>query len=159
MVTKVYNIGDRRGPAPERPLGDTVREAINEFKAFVETRIAMLRAEMRENLGNLKVAAPLLVVGALFGVTAWLLWTGALVAIIEVAFVGSPYGAFYSLICVGFIYTVIAACALWIASNRLKRKNLMPERTLNVLKEDKVWLQQETAEQQARLRQKARTEL
>ena len=147
MITKVYNIDDRRPPGPERPLGETVHETMNEFKAFVETRIAMLRAEMRENLGNLKVAAPLLVVGGVFGITALLLWTGALVAIISVAFQGSPYGAFYSLVCVGVLYTVIGACALWMAFGRLNRKSLLPERTIQVLKEDKVWLQQESRTQ------------
>jgi len=147
MNNNVYNIGDRRPPTPERPLSETVSAALNEFKVFLETRVAMLRSEMRENLANLKFAAPLLVTGALFGVSAWLLWTGALVAIIDVAFVGSPYGPFYSLVCVGFLYTVIAACALWMAFGRISRKGLMPERTLKVLKEDKDWLQKESRTQ------------
>jgi Putative Actinobacterial Holin-X, holin superfamily III len=147
MNDNVYNIGDRRPPAPERPLSETVSEAVNEFRAFIETRIAMLRSEMRENLANLKFAAPLLVVGALFGVSAWLLWTGALVAIINVAFQGSPYGPFFSLVCVAFLYTVFGAAAIWMALGRINRKGLMPERTMQVLKEDKVWLQEESRTQ------------
>lgn len=146
MNNNVYNIGDRRANS-DRPLGETVHSAIDEFRAFIETRIAMLRAEMREKLANLKFAAPLLVVGALFGVSAWLLWTGALVAIINVAFRGDVYGPFYALVCVGALYTIVAACAFWMASGRISRKGIMPERTINVLKEDKVWLQQESRTQ------------
>ncbi len=147
MSSNVYNIGDRRRPGPDRPLGETLHEAINEFKLFVETRIAMLRSEMRENLANLKFAAPLLVAGALFGVTAWLLLTGALVAVIAVAWAGSAYAPFLALLVVGVFYLAVAAGAIWMAMGRLSKKGIMPERTINVLKEDKVWLQQESRTQ------------
>lgn len=147
MNNNVYNIGDRRRPGPERPLGETLHEAVNEFKLFAETRIAMLRSEMRENLANVKFAAPLLIAGAIFGVSAWLVWTGALVAIISTAFRGNPFGPFYALIIVGALYTIVAACAIWMGMGRLSKKGIMPERTINVLKEDKVWLQQESRTQ------------
>lgn len=146
-MSNVYNIEDRRRPGPERPLGETLHEAINEFKLFVETRIAMLRSEMRENLANVKFAAPLLVAGAIFGVSAWLVWTGALVAIVSTALGRGPFAAFYALVIVGASYTVVAACAIWMAMGRLSKKGIMPERTINVLKEDKVWLQQESRTQ------------
>lgn len=147
MNSNIYNIEDRRRVAQERPLSDTVSLAMNEFKAFVETRIAMLRAEMRENMKNVKFAAPLLVTGAVMGVTAWLVLTGALVAVIAMAFSYTAYAPFIALIIVGVAYAGVAACAIWMAMGRLSKKGIMPERTINVLKEDKVWLQQEAKTQ------------
>ncbi|MGZ4787695.1 MAG: phage holin family protein [Terriglobales bacterium] len=149
MNSNVYNIGDRtRRPAPhERSLSESLHEVVNEFKTFAETRIAMLRSEMREKVAMVKFAAPLAVIGALFAVTAWLLLTGALVAVLTVAFAGSAYAPFISLVCLGVLYLIIGAVALWVAYGRLQSQSLMPERTINVLKEDKVWLENEARTQ------------
>ena len=147
MNSNVYNIDDRRRAAAERPLSQTIGETINELRDFAETRIAMLRSEMREKLQNLKFAAPVLVVGGLFAVSAWLLLTGAIVAVLAVAFRGSAYAAFLALVIVGVVYSIIGACALWMAFGRLGRNSLIPERTINVLREDKVWLENETRTQ------------
>jgi len=147
MIDNVYNIGDRQRPTNDRPLGTTVQEALREFRDFIETRVAMLRSEMRENLANLKFAAPLLITGILFGATAWLLFTGALVAVLDVVWQGSPFAPFLALIVVGAFYTLVAACALFMARGRMGKKGLMPERTINVLKEDKVWLEDEARTQ------------
>ena len=147
MNGNIYNIGDRRPPEPEKPISQTLSETINEFRLFIETRIAMLRSEMREKLANLKFAAPLLIVGALFAVSAWLLFTGALVAVLAVAFQGSAYGPFLALVIVGVVYAMVGACALWMARGRIGAKGLIPERTISVLKEDKVWLQNEARTQ------------
>ena len=148
MTDNVYNINDRRRHmASERPLSETLHEMMNEFRDFFETRIAMLRSEMREKMQNIKFAAPLLVIGALLGVSAWLLLTGALVAVIAAAFPASVYAPFWALLIVGVVYTILAAAALWMGYGRLTRQGLMPERTINVLKEDKVWLQNESRTQ------------
>jgi hypothetical protein len=148
MSGNVYNIGDsRRRTVNDRPLSETVNEAVNEFKAFAETRIAMLRSEMGEKVAMVKFAAPMAIIGALFGVTAWLLLTAAIVAIIAVAFAGTVYGPFIALVIVGVAYLIIGAGALWMAYGRFKTESLMPERTINVLKDDKVWLQNEARTQ------------
>jgi uncharacterized membrane protein YqjE len=142
MNNNVYNIGDRQ-PVAERPLGQTLHEVAHELRNFVNTRLAMLQSEMRENIANIKVAAPALIIGGLFVATAWLLFTGALVAVLTVAFEGSPYAAFLALVIVGALYAVMGACALWIAFGRIRAKSILPERTIEVLREDKVWLEDE----------------
>jgi uncharacterized membrane protein YqjE len=142
MSDNVYNIGDRRS-VPERPLSQAVHEAVIDLLEFVDTRIAMLQSEMREKLANLKYAAPLLIFGSLCAVSAWLLLTGALVAVLCVAFAGSPYGPFLSLAIVGVLYAAAGAGALWIALGRIGAKGIIPDRTIEVLKEDKAWLENE----------------
>jgi len=148
MTDNIYNIGDRRRPpAPERPLSQTVNDAIHELRSFIETRIAMLRSEMREKIANVKFAAPLLIAGGLFVVTAWLLLIGAIVAALAVSFAGTSYAVFISLLIVGVVLAIVGGCALWMAYGRIRR-GLVPERTINVLREDKVWLQNETRKSQ-----------
>ena len=147
MNDNVYNIGDRRRVPTDRPLNYVMHEVLREFRDFIETRFAMLRSEMRENLANLKFAAPLLIAGILFAGTAWLLLTGALVAVLAVAWQGSPYAPFLALLIVGVAYALVALCALLMAKGRMSKKGLMPERTISVLKEDKVWLENEARTQ------------
>jgi len=145
MNGNVYNIEDRtRRTVPERSLAEILQEVKNEFIDFVETRVAMLVSEMREKTQEIKAAAPLAVVGALFAVTAWLLLTAAIVAVLTVAFGSSAFAPFIALVIVFVAYAVIGAGCLWMAFGRLKAQSLMPERTMNVLKEDKVWLRNES---------------
>src|SRR5262249_35381775 len=118
MNDNVYNIGDRR-PAVERPLGETIHEAIGEFRVFIEKRIGMLQSELREKAANIRFAAPLLIVGSLLAVSAWLLFTGAIVAVLTVAFAGSPYAAFLALVIAGAVYAAVGAGLLWMAFGRI----------------------------------------
>ena len=148
MSDNVYNIDDRRRrTVNERPLSETVSDAFNELKTFAETRVAMLRSEMREKVQQVKFAAPLLVVGALLGVSAWFLLTGALVAVISAAFGDTIWAPFLGLVIVGVVYLIAAACAIWMGYGRLTEKGLMPERTIQILKEDKIFLQNEARTQ------------
>jgi hypothetical protein len=71
------------------------------------------------------------------------LFTGALVAVLTMAFAGSPYAPFLALAIVGVIYAAFGAGALWIGFGRVGKKALIPQRTIEVLKEDKVWLENE----------------
>jgi uncharacterized membrane protein YqjE len=142
MSNNVYNIGDRR-PVGERPLSQTVHAVAHEIREFIDTRVAMLQSEMREKLQNLRQAAPALIIGVSFAATAWLLFTGALVAILMVAFAGSPYAPFLAMLIIGVVYATFGAGALWMGLGRVGKKALVPERTIEVLKEDKIWLENE----------------
>lgn len=147
MNSKVYNIEERRRIVSERPLSQTMHEAASELRDFVETRVAMLLSEMREKLSNLKFAAPLLAFGALCMVSTWLLITGALVAVLNVVFAGSVYGPFLSLVIIGVLYAIAGGGALWMAIGRIKKQGIIPKRTIEVLKEDKVWIENEARTQ------------
>jgi uncharacterized membrane protein YqjE len=158
MSNNVYNIGDRRPVAAEHPIAKTMHEVAREMLDFVETRFAMLQAETREKLANLKAAAPLLIVGALSLVSVWLLVTAALVAALNIVFAGNAYGPFLSLVIIACLYAVIGGGALWMASGRIRAGGIMPARTIEVLKEDKVWLENEARLQKVQVQQDARTQ-
>jgi membrane protein implicated in regulation of membrane protease activity len=78
------------------------------------------------------------VAGLLFLATAWFLLTGAIVAAIALA-LGWPW----AFAIVGFAYFILGATIGWLAYKEVTSANMKPERTMQVLKQDQVWLEQE----------------
>lgn len=128
----------------------TVPEIVNdlkvELKEFVATRVAMLRSEMSEKWAGMKTALPAIIIGLVVLWTAWLLFTGLLVAAVASAF-DSHWNYVFAFLIVMAAYLVLGAMLAWPALNKLKRMNLKPERTLRTLKQDEVWLQTEAKTQ------------
>jgi hypothetical protein len=144
----IYNIEDeRRRQAAERPLSATLNEAKQELKTFAETRFAMLQSEMKDKIAGLKVSAPLLIIGALLGLTAWLALTAALISLIAAAFAPSTFATFIGCVIIGAIYAAAGGAAFFFGYTKIREHGLVPERTVRVLKEDKVWLQNEVRTQ------------
>jgi hypothetical protein len=140
MNSKVHYIDEEsRG----RPFSATVNEAKNEFRRFAEIRIAMLQAEMKEKMATLKASAPMLIIGALLAITAFWVLTAALIALLFVAFAGSAYATFWACLVVGVLFAIIGSGALLFGYQNIRRGGLVPERTIKVLKEDKIWFQNE----------------
>jgi len=124
-------------------LAAIISEMRDELKQFVQTRIELLKREIRVNLGVIRATAPLIAVGVLFLTTAYLLLTIALVALIATAFVGSAYAWFYAFLIVGVVWLIIGTIAAFMAVREFRKRGLMPRRTIEVLKADNIWLQQE----------------
>ena len=84
-----------RGAVPEngRTLAGVVAELKDEMREFISTRVAMLQSELKDKLSAWKLAAPTIAIGLVLLGTAWLLFTGAIVAAIYVAFEGNPFAA------------------------------------------------------------------
>ena len=128
-----------------RTLGDAIADLKVEAKEFVQTRVQMLRSEMKEKVSAWKAAMPMIGVAVLFGITAWLVLTAALVSVIAGAFAPNPYAVFYATLIVGFGYLLIAGIAGWAGYAEIKRHGGMaPGRTMEVLKQDQVWIKNET---------------
>jgi uncharacterized membrane protein YqjE len=139
----------RRETATPEFTGRSLTAIINDLKvegrAFLNTRLEMLKTELNEKVSAFKSAIPLVVVGAVFAGTAWLVLTAALVCIIAKAFGPGIMSWFYATVIVGVLYLLVGGCAGFFAYSEIKRNSLKPERTLRVLKQDQVWLQNESA--------------
>ncbi|HEY6181611.1 MAG TPA: phage holin family protein [Terriglobales bacterium] len=131
----------------DKSLAAIVRDMKQELKEFVETRIAMLKSEFREKLVHWKVAAPLAGVGAVLLSTAYLLITLGLVALAAVFIGDTPYRWFFAFIAVGALWAVLGGISFYIAKREFALNRLMPQKTMDVLKGDKVWLQKEARNQ------------
>ena len=122
----------------ERSLQGMLQEIKNEIKEFVQTRFEIFKQEMQNKLSAYKSALPMATAGILFLATAWFLITGSIVAAIAVA-LGWPL----AFLIVGFAYFILGATAGWLAYKELTSQTMKPERTLEVLKQDQVWIEQE----------------
>lgn len=130
---------------PEKPLAQVLSEFKDELKEFVATRFEMLRAEMREKFALASAALPTIVVGAVLALMAMFFLCIALVGGVAMA-LGGGAGAWAAAFgIVGGVFLVIGGVAIAFGVNKLKVPGLLkPERTLRVLKQDQIWLQNET---------------
>lgn len=131
---------------PAKTLPELMTELKDELKEFAATRVAMLRAEIREKGQSVKLAAPGIVAGLLLLVTAWLLFTAFLVSAIASAF-ETPWKYPIALAIVALLYSLVGSIVLAVGWSRIKANSLKPERTLRVLKQDQIWLQTEVKTQ------------
>jgi uncharacterized membrane protein YqjE len=121
-----------------RSLSEVVAEIKRDAAEFLQTRYQMLLAEMKEKADSWKYALLWMGVALLMGLVAFLLLTGALVA--GVAYV---LGVGWALLVVGVAYLILGAVAAAIVYRELKDTGVAPTRTLQVLQQDKEWLQRE----------------
>ncbi len=129
--------------ASERSLGSIIAEIKDELKDFVNTRVGMIKAELQETMSAAKTAVPLTLIALALFATGFLLLTMAAVVIVAFAFAGSALAWFYAAIIVAFVWLCLGAAAAFFAYNAIRSHSRFPERTVQVLKADKAWLQSE----------------
>ena len=126
-----------------RSVADILIEMKEELVEFVQTRVLMLRSEVGAAAKTAKSAIPLALAAALLLVTSFFLLTGAIVGLVLAAFPTSPYRWFFSCLIVGAFWAILGAAAGQSALKKFKGKNMVPNRTIEVLKRDKLWIQAE----------------
>lgn len=127
----------------EKSIATILAETKDELKQFVTTRMNILKAEMDEKISHIKAVIPLAVVAALFLVSCWMVFTFALIALLHSLFLPSVYAWLWASLIVAAVYLVVGAIAGWLAYSEIKATKLTPTRTLKVLQQDQVWIQNE----------------
>jgi uncharacterized membrane protein YqjE len=126
-----------------RRVAEILSDMKDEFVEFAQTRVSMLRAELLTARDKVKAAIPVAVAAVIFLSTAFLLLTGALVGLILAAFPHSIYRWFIACLIVGLLWGIVGALAAFAVVRTFKGRNMIPTRTLEVLKRDKLWIQSE----------------
>lgn len=129
---------------PEKPLAQVLNEFKDEIKEFAATRIGILRAEMQEKMNAASTALPAIAVGAILALFAAVFLSVALVAIVAMALGGGAGAWAAAFAIVGGAFLLIGGLAISYGVSKLKARSLKPERTLRILKQDQIWLQNET---------------
>ena len=127
----------------EKSIATVLAETKEELKEFFSTRLEMLRAELKEKTSTWKQAIVMLVIAAVLLLAAWMTLTFALIAFFHALFITSVYSWLYAGLIVGGIYLVIGGLVGWFGYSELKEAGVKPKRTLEVLKQDQVWIQNE----------------
>lgn len=135
---------DSRYHAPEndRSLASLLQETRDDLKQFVQTRYEMLLIEVNEKLAAWKMFIPMLLAALVIAGAAFLTLTFAFVAALRPLF-DQAHGWAIAALIVGGAYSVMAAIIGWLGYREITAAGLRPERTLRVLKQDQVWLQNE----------------
>lgn len=127
----------------DRSLGSIIAEIKDEVKDFVNTRVQVIRSELQETMTAAKVALPLSFMALALFWTGFLLFTTAAVVLVASAFAGHVYAWFFATVIVGFLWMCFGGIAAFFAYNAFRSRSRFPQRTVEVLKADKVWLQAE----------------
>ena len=127
----------------EKSIGIILAETKAEFKEFVDTRLQILRSELKQKADSLKQSVPLLLVAAALLLAGWIVLTFALVALIQAWFLPSPYSWMWAALIVGCLYSVGGIAVGWFGYSEIKNVGVAPKRTLEILKQDQVWIQNE----------------
>jgi VIT1/CCC1 family predicted Fe2+/Mn2+ transporter len=130
-----------------RSLGGVIAEFKEELKEFLDTRMAMLKSELQQKSKTLKASLPSILIGVVLLATGWFLMTAALVAVIAAAFYPSRWAYFFAFLIVGCLYLLGGSVIGLFAYRTIRQTGMAPERTLKVLKDDRVWLQTEARQQ------------
>jgi len=127
----------------EKSLAAILAETKEEITQFITTRVSILKAETEEKVRKLKAVIPLVVAALLLLVTGWMALTFALMALLHALFLPSIYSWLWAGLIVGGLYMVVGMVIGKTAMGRIKANSWTPDRTLTVLKQDKVWIQNE----------------
>ncbi len=130
--------------AHEKSIAAVLAETKQELTEFVETRINILRSEINQKLEVWKWAGPLLLLSVSILLAAWITITIGLVAAVHVWFLPSAYSWFFAGVIVGILYLVIGGSLFLFSWGELKEAGVAPVHTLEVLKEDQIWIRKET---------------
>lgn len=130
-----------------RSLAQVVADIKEELRDFLQTRIKLFKTETQQKLALLKVAAALAALALVMLATAYLLLTVGLVAVIAAIFANNPYHWVFGFFGVAILWGLVGGIAAYFAKREFALKGIVPRRTFEVLKGDKIWLQHEAKEQ------------
>jgi uncharacterized membrane protein YqjE len=122
-------------------------ETRDDLKQFVETRITLFRAELREKVKVITRTAPLALLALVLLTTAYLMFTLAVVGLVLALLPPNPFRWCLAFLAVAMLWTIAGGIAAYMTKRRFALKELVPNRTIGVLKEDGVWIQSEVKNQ------------
>jgi len=130
-----------------RSVAQVLGEMKGELQEFVATRVAMLKSEMREKAKTLKTAVPLAGGAVLLLTTAFFLLSIGFAALVAAVFPNSPYRWCFGFFSIGILWAILGMLAGYFAKREFAAQQLMPTKTIEVLKGDKIWIQSEMKSQ------------
>ena len=127
----------------EKSLATILGETKQELVQFVTTRVSILKAEIDEKVHRWMSVVPLALIAVALLLGGWMSLTFALIALLRGLFMPSPYAWLWAGAIIAGVYLVLGIAVGWFAYSELKSTGLTPNRTLSVLKQDQIWIQNE----------------
>jgi uncharacterized membrane protein YqjE len=133
----------RNGQVEEKSLREVVYEIKDELRDFAVTRLEMFKTELREKFARVKTAIPLMIGGAVFAIGAFFALTFGLIAAIAGAMPENQWRWAIGAGAIFLLYAIVGGILGWMGYREVTTEGLAPQRTLRVLKQDQIWIQNE----------------
>ena len=129
-----------------KSLAVVLHEIKDDLKEFLQTRYDLLRSELSEKLAVWKTSLPMVVGALMLAWSGFLALTFTFIALLRPLF-DNEYGWAIAAGIVAAVYFLVAGVIAWLAYRELTYTGVAPTRTMQVLKQDQVWLQNEARQQ------------
>jgi hypothetical protein len=122
-------------PLADRSVAALLAGLADETGALIRQEAALAKAELSEKLGRVGQGGAAVAIGGVLAFSGWLVLLAA--AVLGLATVLAPW---LSALIIGCAVVLIGAGVLYFGKTRLDARSLVPQRTLNSLRKDEVWI-------------------
>src|SRR5687767_2711174 len=134
-------------PAENESLPNLIARLGDDIMQLVNSQLALLKVEIKEEANAYARGAAMIAFGAAVAIVGFALLNVAIAFAVSTLFSQANFSqpASYALgfLVTGGFYVLVGAIVVLIMKNRLARRNLVPERTVQELRKDKQWLKNE----------------
>jgi len=138
---------DASTPAQIDGLPNLFSRLADDVMELVNSQLALFKVEIKEEANAYARGAAMIAVGAAIAIVGFALVNVAIAFAVSTLFAQANFSqpASYALgfLVTGGFYVLVGAIVVLIMKNRLARRNLVPERTVQELRKDKQWLKNE----------------
>jgi hypothetical protein len=127
-------------PPRGRPVSTLLSDFARETGTLISQEIALFKAELQAKFGRLGQGAGALAAGGMIAFSGWLVLLAA--AVLGLSHVVAPWLA---ALIVGLVVLAIGGGLLLFGRSRLNADALVPDRTLNSLREDQAWIREQVS--------------
>ncbi len=122
---------------PERPFAALLNALIDDVRRLIRLEFALFKQEMAGNARRLSVGLVAIAVGGVLAFTAWLaIFSAAVIALTIV------WPAWLAALVLGAATLMVGGLVLYFGIRRIRAKTMVPQRTINTLREDSVWIRE-----------------
>jgi hypothetical protein len=122
---------------PERPFAALLNALIDDVRRLIRLEFALFKQEMAGNARRLSVGLVAIAVGGVLAFTAWLaIFSAAVIALTIV------WPAWLAALVLGAATLMVGGLVLYFGIRRIRAQTMVPQRTINTLREDSVWIRE-----------------
>lgn len=122
----------------ERSIGELFRELADETGTLIRQEVKLATTEMTKKATHAALQVALLGVAAVLGAVSMLTLLGALVLVL-----GTMFALWKAALLVGVVAAIVAIAIAMKGLMALRRLDPVPRQTLESIREDKSWIQQQ----------------
>jgi protein-S-isoprenylcysteine O-methyltransferase Ste14 len=122
---------------PERPFSALLNDLIEDLRRLVRLEFALFKQEMAGNAHRLSFGLVAIAVGAVLALSAWMAIFAASIIALSIV-----WPAWLAAVVLGAVALVLGGIVLYFGIRRIRAQTLVPQRTINTLREDGAWIRE-----------------